>query len=506
MMYLRRFARLATFFSGAIALYFLTRLYHILSLPIFTDEAIYTRWSQIASLDANWRFISLTDGKQPLFVWLSMIIIRFVQDPLLAGRLVSVGAGLITLIGLFLIGETLFRSKKIGFIASFLYILSPFALVYDKLSLYDSLVGALSIWSLYFEILLIRKKRLDIALILGMVLGLGVLTKSSGFFSIYLLPVSLLLFNWRGSNKASKFIKWVGLAVVAAVFAYVYYSLLRLSPFFHIINEKNATFVIPFSEWIRDPFFNFTSNMRGLLDWLMRYLTIPVVLLAALSFLIGKKSYICEKIFLFSWFFLPFTALGIFGRTLYPRFIFFMILPLLVLGAYSLHFIMEKARSQLLKIAIVLVFISSMMWADFFIFTDFAHAPIPRSDLEQLIRGWPAGGGIRESVAFFTEQSRNQKIFVGTEGTFGLMPYSYEIYLKDNKNIKIVGYWPIKDAIPQELLESAKKMPTYVVFYQPCAQCKALGGAPASWPLRQVLTVRKGIGESSLSVYQVIPY
>ena len=77
---------------GIIILFFITRFYNILGLPIFTDEAIYVRWAQIASNDANWRFISLTDGKQPMFVWIAMVLMKFISDPLLAGRIVSVAA------------------------------------------------------------------------------------------------------------------------------------------------------------------------------------------------------------------------------------------------------------------------------------------------------------------------------------------------------------------------------------------------------------------------------
>jgi len=36
-------------------IYFVSRFYSILSLPIFTDEAIYIRWAQIAKQDANRR-------------------------------------------------------------------------------------------------------------------------------------------------------------------------------------------------------------------------------------------------------------------------------------------------------------------------------------------------------------------------------------------------------------------------------------------------------------------
>src|SRR3989338_5499678 len=125
--------RLKLFVLVVLALiYFASRFYSILSLPFFTDEAIYIRWAQIAKQDANWRFISLTDGKQPMFIWLMMISLRFIQDPLLAGRIVSVGAGFFTLIGMYFLGREIFKSNKIGLISSALYILFPMALVYDR--------------------------------------------------------------------------------------------------------------------------------------------------------------------------------------------------------------------------------------------------------------------------------------------------------------------------------------------------------------------------------------
>src|SRR6187431_3384432 len=90
-------------------LYFLLRLYNLTSLPIFTDEAIYIRWAQVAKQDAVWRFISLTDGKQPMYVWWAMILLKFIKDPLYAGRFVSVLTGFATVVGLFFLGNELFR-------------------------------------------------------------------------------------------------------------------------------------------------------------------------------------------------------------------------------------------------------------------------------------------------------------------------------------------------------------------------------------------------------------
>src|SRR3990167_2928161 len=240
-------------------LYIFTRLFNIMSLPIFTDEAIYVRWAQIAKQDANWRFISLTDGKQPLPIWFMMVALRFIQDPLLAGRVISVGAGFFSLIGMFFLGKEVFRSNKIGLISSALYLVFPMALVYDRMALYDSTVGAFAVWGLYFIVFLVRKIRLDLALILGMVIGGGVLTKTNAFFSIYLLPVSLALFNFAGKDIKGRLIKWVGLAVLATIMAYGFYSILRLSPYFYIITEKNANFVYPLKDWLGHPLIFFIS-------------------------------------------------------------------------------------------------------------------------------------------------------------------------------------------------------------------------------------------------------
>src|SRR5258706_6976329 len=145
-------------------LYFFLRLTNILHLPIFTDEAIYIRWSQIAKQDANWRFISLTDGKQPMFVWIAMIILKFIHNPLLAGRLVSVFAGALVTVGLFFLTLELFQKKWVAFMASAIYVIFPFGLVYDRMALYESLVAASIVWGIYIEVLLAKKVKLALAL------------------------------------------------------------------------------------------------------------------------------------------------------------------------------------------------------------------------------------------------------------------------------------------------------------------------------------------------------
>jgi 4-amino-4-deoxy-L-arabinose transferase-like glycosyltransferase len=483
-------------------IYFVLRFCNILSLPIFTDEAIYIRWAQIAKQDANWRFISLTDGKQPMFIWLMMVTLRFVQDPLLAGRVVSVGAGFATMFGLYFLGKEIFKSSKIGLVSSALYVVFPMALVYDRMALYDSLVGTFAVWSLFLTVLLVRKIRLDIALILGMVVGGGVLTKTNAFFSIYLLPFSALLLDWSKKTRAAKLFKWFGLCIVAVVITYGFYSILRLSPFFHIITEKNAIFVYPFSEWLKHPLEFFIGNIRAFLDWIIRYLTWPLLALSLLSFFVNK-SFLKEKIVLFLWFITPLLALGFFGRTLYPRFIFFMILPLLPLVAYSLVNVYLKVKNVYVFVVLCLLFFVLAFNTDRLILTDFAKSNVPLSDRSQYLMGWPAGGGVKEAVNFFKKEAEKGKIHIVTQGTFGLMPASLEIYLIQDPNITIEGIWPIPDLIPAKILEKSKKIPTYLVFYQPCPACLNETEAPRGWPLNLIMKINKGQEDIYFAVYKV---
>jgi len=342
---------------------------------------------------------------------------------------------------------------------------------------------------------------MDIALILGMVIGGGALTKTNAFFSIYLLPFSLLLFDWSKKTARSRLLRWVGLCLISVMLTYGIYSVLRLSPFFHIIDEKNAIFVYPFKEWLNHPFEFFIGNMRAFLDWISRYLTWPLLSIAFLSFFLSK-TFTREKITLLLWFILPIIALGFFGRTLYPRFIFFMILPLLSLIAYSLENIYLRFNKTYLFVIFCFLFFFLAFKTDYLILTDFTKANIPGSDINQYLASWPAGGGIKESVEFFEREAKKGKIYIATEGTFGLMPYAYEIYLVNNPNIKIEGYWPIGDVLPAKVTEESKKIPTYFVFYQSCDSCIGTE-APRTWPLTQVLKIKKGEDGSYLTVYKV---
>lgn len=489
---------------GITALYLFTRLFHLITLPIFTDEAIYIRWSQIAANDATWRFISLTDGKQPMYVWIAMIFLKLIKDPLIAGRMVSVLAGFLSMIGMFFLGREAFKNIKIGLLASLLYVLYPFALVYDKLAVYDSLVATFMIWALYFTFLLVRHVRLDLGMFLGMIIGGGMLTKSSADFGYILLPFSLLLFPFKKNFDKKRLFRLVIFALTAVIIANAMYAVLRLSPFYYIIGQKNLTFIYSFHDWIRQPFAFLIGNLKGLGEWFFTYMTLPFLVLALSSFFIDRK-FLREKLLFLIWFFVPFFALAFFGKVIYPRFILFMTMPIIILGAYALFTLQQRTKQITMQVILFLVFVSLFLVNDYFLLTNFSLAGIPQADKSQLFTDWPSGVGVDKTVSFLEQQSQKGKIYVGTEGTFGLMPYALEIYLDKNPNIIIQGFWPINNNPPQEMLNASKKMPTYVVFYQSCPSCQAAGFAPLTWSVTPVFSIKKIAPNTYYTLYKVNP-
>ena len=135
--------------------------------------------------------------------------------------------------------------------------------------------------------------------------------------------------------------------------------------------------------------------------------------------------------------------------------------------------------------------------ASLLVVTDPLSMPVPGVDRFQLVDDWPSGYGIPEVVEFLRSEAKNGPLFVGTEGTFGLTPSALEIYLKDEKNIQIKGYWPIGSGIPELSQIAETGLPTYLLF-------KDTQEPEPLWPLQFVAKYRKGRGNVFSSLYRVV--
>ncbi|MDP3758260.1 MAG: glycosyltransferase family 39 protein, partial [Candidatus Daviesbacteria bacterium] len=248
--YLIRYRKELLILAGLVILYFLLRLPNLTLQPIFADEAIYIRWAQVMRAEPTLRFLPLSDGKTPLFMWAMIPFLKFVQDPLLAGRLLSVVSGFFTLVGVFLLAKRVFNIRS-AFWASLLYVITPYTVFFDRMALVDSMLATFTVWVVFFAVWLINSLRLDIAMILGYLLGGAVLTKTPGMLNLFLLPLIIIGFRNKGGSR--NLVRLLILWGVAIIIAIVMYNSLRLGPNFHLLSSRNADYVFSPFELIGRP-------------------------------------------------------------------------------------------------------------------------------------------------------------------------------------------------------------------------------------------------------------
>src|SRR4051812_12389289 len=164
---IRLHTRAITIFLLLALTYLGLRCWNLTYLPYFGDEAEYMWYAYSAIHDPHLRFVSLEVGKQPLFIWITMFYIKVLGDPLVAGRMVSVSAGFLTVIGIWLLTRQLLKNNTIALLAVLLFISNPLASLINRIGNFDSTVGMFYLWSLYLTVLLVQTVRLDVAYTLG---------------------------------------------------------------------------------------------------------------------------------------------------------------------------------------------------------------------------------------------------------------------------------------------------------------------------------------------------
>lgn len=331
---------------GIVIVFFLLRLIKITIVPVFADEAIYIRWSQVMRAESTLRFLPLSDGKQPLFMWILMPLLGFLKDPLVAGRMLSILSGLVTMVGIFLLSLSLFRSKSVALISSFLYAVVPFAVFFDRLALVDSLLTTFGVWVLFLSVLLVENPRLDLAMITGLVLGGGLLTKSPAMFFVLLLPAAAIMLPFTSRKElVGKLVILVGLWIVVYGLAFAVYSILRLGPSFHMIALRNKDYVFSFGEVLSHPLDPFKPHIGQVWEWLMSFLGIPLILAFLGGFTVGIIRLRKQILLLVVWFLLPLVAQMAFAKVFTARYIFFTIPAFLLVCGFFLACLFERPKT-----------------------------------------------------------------------------------------------------------------------------------------------------------------
>ena len=439
-------------FLLSFVLFIAFRVFDLTRIPVFVDEAIYIRWSQIMRNEPSLRFLPLSDGKQPLFMWATMPSLKIFADPLVAGRMVSVFAGLAGLTGLAFLVFATTGSFLPAAIAALVYAVLPFAVFFDRLALVDSLLATFGLWSLALGTLLAKKARLDLALLLGFTVGLGLLTKSPAiFFYLWQPLLFLFLFDFRAPHLRQRLIKLAAAWLVAAVISQAMYNILRLGPNFHLIGSRNQDYVFSIREVLAHPLNPLVGNLKTTTFWLWFLFTPPLFLVSFFS-LLGKHKKPALMFFLIS--LSALFAQAALAKVYTSRYILFAALPLIVPVALGLSEVGERFKKHWLALFIFLpwpVILSAV------IITMPEKANLPFDMRSGYLEEWTAGWGQKEIAAYLIQKAKaGQKIVVGTDGFFGTLPDGLQIYTQGQPGITVIGGSPAITSLPDSLTDSLK--------------------------------------------------
>lgn len=452
------------FLGLILVLYFALRLPNLTYQPIFADEAIYIRWAQIMKSEPTLRFLPLSDGKTPLFMWVLMPVFKLIADPLLAGRTLAVFTGFVTLAGVFLLGLVFFN-KRIALFGAFLISITPYIVFFDRMALVDTMLSAFVVWSIFLALLLVRFQRIDLAMVLGYFLGAGLLTKTPGMFNVVTVPLAVLTMNFSSKDRIKRVLKLFGLFLISIASSLGIYNILRLGPGFTNLNSRNQDYVRNPLDLINNPLDPFLPHLGDLKEWWLLFLGYPVIVAIVLGIiycLIKKNKYLIT-IFLIA--IVPLIIQMALLRTFTARYLLFSVPPLLLVASFGIDNLLNSLKKYTKPLTVLLVFIF-LIWPAFFmqkLLGEIENTPLPKNERRGYLEDWTAGYGLREIAAFLEKESKKGLIIVGTEGSFGTLPDGLQIYFDKNTNI---AFKPGNASLSDSLRNEASKSATFYVANQ----------------------------------------
>ena len=454
----------------AVGLFIYLRLIKLNLIPVFVDEAIYIRWSQVMKAEPSLRFLPMSDGKQPLFMWILMFLLSFFKDPLIAGRILSVFTGLSTFFAVTIFSLFVTQSLTVSAISAFFYALSPFFVFYDRLSLVDSMLAEHALWSLFLGYLYVKKPRWDMAMLLGAFLGAGFLTKSPAIFFLAWQPILALFFfklphkNQGKKKRVLSLLKLLAGWVLALFVSQIFYNILRLGPNFHMVGSRNLDYVFPLSEVIHHPFNPLIGNLKSTFSWLWFLLTPPVFLSLFFAFNRQDRKYSLPLLLVSL---LPLVAQAFIAKVYTPRYILFASVPLIIVAALGLNALLRRFRLRYLITVPLLIFVFSFASSYRLVTKPQEVEDLPFRMRNGYLEEWTAGWGQKEIADYLIElEEQGNTIVVGTEGFFGTLPDGLQIYTQGYTDITVIGVGQPIFVLPEALVNTSRENLIFLVVNQ----------------------------------------
>jgi dolichyl-phosphate-mannose-protein mannosyltransferase len=386
-----------------LSLYLASRLVGLMALPMFLDERIHLRWAYWIEQGRRLR-VPLLAGRG-LSVYLLAGIAPHAEDPLRAGRLLTVAIGLVTLVACHRLALRITGDRRVADVTALFYIACPFALAYDRMVLTDAFLSAFTAVTVLLSVAVAEEPRLRTGAALGGAIALGVLSKTTGLV-LFTVPLLALALVARDRRQALPPIS-CACAMAATLVAY------PLWLFFHKTDELSGAIGLHDGEASLAG--NAAANIGLAAQWLWAYWTPGLIVLAlvGLTAAIARRERWRAAVLLALLAAGPAVAFVAVSEIWYPRYLLFTTVPLLVLCAWGLAAAIEfvRVRARLPRgaargvalAALVLILIPAIRF-DLALWTDPSRAPFPAIERFQYVTGWPSGYGMRDSVAFLRSE------------------------------------------------------------------------------------------------------
>lgn len=318
------------------AAYLATRLALLWRFPWYVDETTFASFARDVHGDLGQFFAAEIDKKGLLPSWLGAGLISAGLGPVTAMRvLAALGAALAAVCGGVIV-RRLYGLRE-GLLTAALIALGPYFLVTASVGIYDAMVTGLVAAAILAAIRLAEKPRLVTALLLGVAIGAGGLTKPTTSVAVVVLPFTLLLFDYASPLVRRRLLVWAGYAALALALGYAITSVARLTPLYDqpmLPRENHRTLGQIFDD------IGPSLRSNGPLQWtaMLGYLTVPGVVLAAIGAVAGVRRHRAATAILGVWTLSVLASALLLALWPYPRYFAAAIVPLsafVALGAVT---------------------------------------------------------------------------------------------------------------------------------------------------------------------------
>src|SRR3989344_3702289 len=415
-------------------IYFTLYVTNLTKLPIFNDEAIYLDWGWTAAHWPGYLYQSMTDGKQPLMMWLFGIASNFANDPLLTGRFVSVLLGGFSLIGLYLTAKALFN-ERVAIFSSLLFSTIPIFVFYNRQALLEAGLIFSIIWSFYYFLKFIQKPDYKNASLLGIFFGVGLFIKTT--ILIFAFPMTLILL-WQIVIKKRSELTTPAIISIGAFLAVD--TLILINPVFWEALSSNSRYSYTFGEILHFPINSWVNNSIGFFEIGLFFIT-PLVFIISLTgiFLIAKLKERDKAIFIFV-FCISLLMEIILTRSQSQRYLVPFLPFLTICSAYVLDKFWNIKKYDLAsKIIVVFIVLTPLISSLFLIVNPYQYIT-KLSDYTSYsetgyIYGQTSGYGINELVTYVKEETGAGYGYVFFALTAGNPENAIDVYSQMTNNL-----------------------------------------------------------------------